>query len=166
MNVACIPISFNNPSFLSTSTGVSEAAEKLNSMINRVLQDCSRSVTIDKDSLFQELDEVFEECSVDNWDGYDAKPINVKSQIEAIRFARNLPTTIPTPEIAADPDGEISFEWYEGPRRVLTVSIGSHNKATYAGLFGLNKVNGEESFYDEIPKAILDNLNRLFHSYI
>ncbi len=162
MNAACIPIAYRNPFFLPTGRGVSETAEILDKIIEKMLKDCSPSVTIDKDALIQEFDDVFEECSVDNWDGYDAKAISIDSCREAIRFVRSLPTMIPLPEIAVDPDGEVALEWYEGPRKVFTVSIGSRNEITYAGLFGFNKVNGTECFYDEIPKAILDNLDRLF----
>ena len=161
MNAACIPIGYRNPFFLPTGRGVSETAEILDKIIEKMLKDCSPSVTIDKDALIQEFGDVFEECSVDNWDGYDAKAISIDSYREAIRFARSLPTMIPLPEIAVDPDGEVALEWYEGPRKVVTVSIGSRNEITYAGLFGFNKVNGTECFYDEIPKAILDNLDRL-----
>jgi len=156
------PIVYRNPFFLPTGRGVSETAEILDKIIEKMLKDCSPSVTIDKDALIQEFDDVFEECSVDNWDGYDAKAISIDSCREAIRFVRSLPTMIPLPEIAVDPDGEVALEWYEGPRKVFTVSIGSRNEITYAGLFGFNKVNGTECFYDEIPKAILDNLDRLF----
>jgi hypothetical protein len=163
MTAACIPISYNNPFFLPTGRGVSETAGKLDEIVEKMLRDCSPSVILDKDTLLQEINEVFEECSVDNWDGYDAKAIDYDSYIEAIRFARSLPTTIPLPEIAVDPDGEVSFEWYQGPRRVFIMSIGSRNEIIYAGLFGFNKVNGTECFYDEIPKTILDNLDRLFH---
>ncbi len=162
MNAACIQIVYRNPFFLPTGRGVSETAEILDKIIEKMLKDCSPSVTIDKDALIQEFDDVFEECSVDNWDGYDAKAISIDSCREAIRFVRSLPTMIPLPEIAVDPDGEVALEWYEGPRKVFTVSIGSRNEITYAGLFGFNKVNGTECFYDEIPKAILDNLDRLF----
>lgn len=162
MNAACIPIGYRNPFFLPPGRGVSETAEILDKIIEKMLKDCSPSVTIDKDALIQEFGDVFEECSVDNWDGYDAKAISIDSYREAIRFARSLPTMTPLPEIAVDPDGEVALEWYEGPRKVFTVSIGSRNEITYAGLFGFNKVNGTECFYDEIPKAILDNLDRLF----
>lgn len=163
MNAACITISYNNPFFPPTGRGVSETAGKLVEIEENILRDCSHSVILDKDTLLQEINEVFEECSVDNWDGYDAKAIDYDSFIEAIRFARSLPTTIPLPETAVDTDGEVSFEWYKGPRRVFTISIGSRNEIIYAGLFGFNKVNGTEYFYDEIPKTILDNLDRLLH---
>lgn len=162
MNAACIPMNYQNPFFLPTGRGVSETAVNLQKTVEEMLSNCSNSVTLDEQAIIQSLNEVLDECSFDNWDGYGAKAIDIDSYREAIRFARSLPTTMPFPEIAIDPDGEVSFEWYERPRRVFTISIGSLNKITYAGLFGFNKVNGTEYFYDEIPKAILDNFDRLF----
>ena len=62
---------------------------------------------------------------------------------------------------AMDPDGEVSLEWYRGPRRVFSISIGSNDELTYAGIFGASKARGVEPFSFEIPHAVLDNLRRL-----
>jgi hypothetical protein len=64
--------------------------------------------------------------------------------------------------VGADPDGEISFEWYRGPRRILTLSIGADRRLSYAGLFGSSKVNGVEYLRDELPEPVVANLRRLF----
>ena len=79
------------------------------------------------------------------------------------------PTSVPTPtlgptpapEVAIDPDGEVSFEWYHGPRRVFSISIGSSDELTYAGIYGSSKARGVETFNFEIPRVVLDNLRRL-----
>jgi len=161
MNIACIPMNYRNPFFMPIDRGVSETAAILQKAVEEMLGDCSRSVTLDDQSIMNALSEVLEECSVDNWDGYGAKAISIESYRNAQLFVMTLPTTIPFPEISVDPDGEVSFEWYRGPRMVFSLSIGAHNEISYAGLFGHNKVNGKEHFYDEIPKAIFDNLDRL-----
>lgn len=41
--------------------------------------------------------------------------INIDSVNRARQFIKALPIAIPFPEIAVDPDGEISFEWYHSP---------------------------------------------------
>lgn len=161
MNTACIPMNYRNLFFLPSDRGVSETAVILQKAFEEMLGDCSRSATLDDQSMMHSLSEALEECSVDNWDGYGAKAISPDSYRNAQLFATTLPTTMPLPEVSVDPDGEISFEWYRGPRMVFSLSIGAHNEINYAGLFGRNKVNGKEQFYDEIPKAILDNLDRL-----
>jgi len=161
MNAACIPMNYRNLFFQPINRGVSETATILQKNVEVLLSDCSPSITLDEHAIIQDLDEVLEEFSVDNWDGYGAKAIDVHSYSNALKFAKTLPTTIPHPEVSVDPDGEIAFEWYKGPRMVFSLSIGIHDEINYAGLFGFNKVNGTENFYDEIPKAILDNLDRL-----
>jgi len=166
MTTACIPINgpYQSPFFFFLNTGVSETAEELRDLLELTSRDCSISVTNDDSEIFQNLASLMESCSSDNWDGYDAKAIDFDSYAEATRFAQTFPKTIPLPDVTVEPDGEIAFEWYRQPRRVFSISIGSRNVITFAGLFGLNKVNGEEYFGDEIPKTILDNLERLYSS--
>ena len=161
MSTACIPMNFRNPFFPPIDTGVSETAAILKKTVEEILGDCSRSVTLDDQSMMHALREAIEECSADNWDGYGAKAISLDSYRNARLFAMTLPTTVPLPEVSVDPDGEVSFEWFREPKMVFSLSIGAHNEINYAGLFGHNKVNGKEHFYDEIPKAIFDNLDRL-----
>ena len=162
MTAACIPLQYNSPFFLPTDRGVSDDVQALNLFVEEMLEDCSQSVIISTNESLQELYYLWDECSSENWDGYGAQPVNPDSFIEAERFIRALPTTIREPEVAVDPDGEISLEWYFEPRKVFSVSIGKRNEITYAGLYGLNKTYGREYFDDEIPKAIFDNLDRLF----
>ncbi len=162
MTVACIPIQSKSPFFAPLDRGVSEGALALRNFAQKMLEDCSQSVIINTTKSLHELYNLLDECSDANWDGYGALPINLDSFNEADRFIQALPTTIREPEVDVDPDGEISLEWHLEPRKVLSVSIGKRNEITYAGLFGPNKTYGREYFDDEIPKAILDNLDRLF----
>jgi hypothetical protein len=162
MTAACIPLRYNNPFFLPTDRGVSDDAQALNLFVKKMLEDCSQSVIISANESLQELYNLWEECSLENWDGYGAQPVDPDSFNEAERFIRALPTTVREPEVAIDPDGEISLEWYFEPRKVFSVSIGKRNEITYAGLYGLNKTYGREYFDDQIPKAIFDNFDRLF----
>jgi hypothetical protein len=162
MTTACIPIQYNNPFFVPTDRGASDDAQALNSFFEKIIEDCSPSAIVGANESLQELYNLWEECSWENWDGYGAQPVDLNSFNEAERFIRALPTTVREPEVAVDPDGEISLEWHIEPRKVFSVSIGKRNEITYAGLYGLNKTYGREYFDDEIPKAIFDNLDRLF----
>ena len=107
------------------------------------------------------LQDVYEECRSDNWDGYGARGVGRRAYREAARFCALLPASVPPPEVAADPDGEITFEWHAGQRKAFSVSVGSKSQLTYAGFFGENKVHGVEHFGDEFPEAILGSLHRL-----
>lgn len=108
-----------------------------------------------------DLEQVFEDASSAGWDGYGADPVTQETFDTAKRFIEALPNTWPAPEISADPDGEITFEWGRGPDMVFAVSIGASDLADYAGLFGRVKIHGREVL-SELPKVVLDNLARLF----
>ena len=144
--------------------GVSEDAKGLQKQIADILEDFAQSITIGghyKETL-RLLANITKECSSDNWDAYGAKAIDEASYNNAIYFSRLLPPDVPIPEIYVDPDGEVTFEWYTGPRQVFSVSIGSNNELVYAGLFGVNKTHGVEYLDDELPGTILDNIRRVF----
>lgn len=112
-----------------------------------------------------DLEEVYQECQTDYWDGYGGRAVGLTAFEEAQRFCELLPFSVPSPEVAADPDGEIAFEWRQGPDGAFSVSIGPNHRLTYAGIFGPNRVHGVEHFGDEFPQAILNELSRLRQGY-
>ena len=110
----------------------------------------------------QALRNAVKECGDDDWDGYDAKGMNWNSHEESLRFLDILPDTIPTPDVAVEPDGMVAFEWYEEPRWVFSVSFETNGAIAYAGLFGNSKTHGAEYFGEEVPQTILDNICRVY----
>lgn len=102
------------------------------------------------------------EAATDNWDGYGAKAVTYGTKLRAEAFLAALPAGIPLPIVAADPDGEVAFEWYVAPRQVFSVSVGSRYEIAYAGVFGANTIHGTEYFMDELPAAVMENLRRLY----
>ena len=96
---------------------------------------------------------------------YSAKPLLKEAYVQADKMISLLPSQFPAPEISPEPDGRVGFEWYVEKGLSLVISVGADNTIYYAGRFGnQNKANGSERFKDAIPKAILDNLTRLFAS--
>lgn len=158
-------VAVQNNSFLTSfgNTGVSEDAQALENQLGDVIRDLFRNETLGEPlrESFAALDAVTEEASTPNWDGYDASPVSELGYIKAKQFLELLPTSIPMPEIAVDPDGDISFEWYCGTNNLFSVSVSGTEELTYAGIFGINKVHGVEYFGDHIPRFILINLQRL-----
>lgn len=157
-----------NESFLNlhTNRGISEDAYTLQNIIDKIFAGLFQSVALG-DSLrvaFRELLEVYQECLIYNWDGYGAKAVDPVVYKEAQRFLEILPTSLPVPEIVAEPDGEIAFEWFKKPGYIFSVSIGKNNELTYAGIFGASKTHGIEYLGDELPKPVLENLCKLFSS--
>jgi hypothetical protein len=121
-------------------------------------------VTFDQDgraNVIRELDLLGIEARHDNWDGYGAGAITWAALTVAKRFLEALPAHFPDPDISADPDGEVAFEWYLKPKYVLSVSVGQDGSLNYAASFGRNKVHGLEHFAKGIPKLIVEHLERL-----
>ena len=106
------------------------------------------------------LAELEDEAREDDWDSKNARALDVMSVLAARRFLTLMPSSFPVPYIAADPDGEVSFEW-EGRRGALfSVSFSPDQTVAYAGIFEPARVRGIEYFGDEIPSPILDGLRR------
>lgn len=112
------------------------------------------------------LQEIYDECSSQNWDGYDAHPVSeetlkqAKKLLDALISEREL--ELPIPDISADPDGDISFFWRKASRNTLVVSIGANGIISFAGIFGTSKINGMERFENELPDSIVYNLRRIY----
>ncbi len=142
--------------------GVSEDARKLSALFDDALA-FGHSVSLAEryHGAVAALRDAYEGALGPGWDGYGARPVDPFSYIHALSFVSALPTTVPLPEVAVDPDGEIEFEWYRWPRWLLTVSVGRTGSLSYAGLFGRNKVHGVEQFSEGLPDAIVQNLRRL-----
>ena len=156
---------YNIPSFNPFGNrGLSDSAFNLHNQIKDILNN-DLSIAVSKEAeteLLETLADIYEECKVENWDGYGASRIDENSYNESLRFIHFLPKTFPCPEIAIEPDGEVAFEWSSDKRKVFSVSIGGKGDLIYAGLFGINKTHGTEVFGDEFPKKIMDEIERVF----
>ena len=112
------------------------------------------------------LEELREACGVNNWDGYGAHALHKESYQEALRLLQYLPTMFPQPDVAADPDGTVAFEWSNGPRQVLSLSIGNHGELVYAGIFEKSYTHGTEYFEHDFPRILVEHLQRVFEYMI
>ncbi|MGB5108127.1 MAG: hypothetical protein WBP29_03710 [Candidatus Zixiibacteriota bacterium] len=111
--------------------------------------------------IFDELREIEGECSSQNWDGYGAAAVT-RETIEIARlFLQKLPLGVPGPAVGADPDGDITFEWYYDPSRILSVSLGTDNVIHYACIMADRKYHGEEPFLGMIPSGLLSLIKRV-----
>jgi hypothetical protein len=79
----------------------------------------------------------------------------------AIQFARLLPWSLPTPEVAPEADGEISFDWLGPSRKMFSVSVNRTGRIAYAGRFGeRSKVHGTEQLSEMCPREITQGIAR------
>jgi len=115
------------------------------------------------DDAIKELYEIYIENSEDDWDGYGAAALSYDAYFEASKILMIIPTSLPMPEVAAEPDGGIGLEWYKEKGYSFVISVNGKGIISYAGLFGSgNETYGSESFSGLLPKTIIDGLRRLY----
>jgi len=85
----------------------------------------------DIDEARRVLDELFEETKETGWNGYGSAAVHPLTYALAVRFLESLPLSMPAPEVNADPDGEISFDWDLGRDRLLAVSLGISGRLSF-----------------------------------
>lgn len=103
----------------------------------------------------KELQQIFDECKRDNWDGYESLPVSQAAFDAAYKFIEALlPFNLPAPSVGAEPDGHITLEWYVSPRRTLSLSLSPEGEIHYAALIGEYKPYDSIRFYGEIPEVI------------
>jgi hypothetical protein len=128
----------------------------------RETEGVSPSVTMDRQAMALELlTSALSEAQADNWDAYGARAPHVRAVYEAIRFIKCLPTSVPSPEVAIDADGDVALEWDRGPRFIFSVRVDKDGKLHYAGLFGHATKHGSEFFGEGIPREVLTGIERL-----
>lgn len=163
MNIAVLSYPQASSLLPATSYGVGDEARFLETLYEGLVWRFATSISLGaaQQNAFRQLYEVLQECGRSNWDGYGAQPISFETYEKAKRFITALPWGIPVPEISAEPDGEVTFEWYASPTQVLSVSVGPNNELTYAALFGASRAYGTEVFHNEIPDLILGHIKRV-----
>ncbi len=89
-----------------------------------------------------------------DWDGQGARAVSPAAVVRARALLSLLSTTIPTPDVHADPDGDLIVEWYVSDEWMLTLAIDGAGYVAYAGLFGSNRIRGFEMVHDVLPPAL------------
>jgi hypothetical protein len=161
---ACSLTEFTSPFQSSPSLALGEEAGRVEAFFLEMQQHALGSLALgkQKQDALNDLYATFAESCSPGWDAYDASAACYESYLRAKLFIEALPANFPAPEVAVDPDGEISLEWYSKPGRVFSISIGSNDELAYAGKFGPSqKTHGTEPFTGQVPKLILDNIRRL-----
>jgi hypothetical protein len=121
----------------------------------------SMAVGEPKRTVQEALDAAYTAAQAENWNGEGSVSVEPSTYVYASQFILLLPSTAPLPDITADTDGEILFEWDQGRRRIFSVSVGRDGTLTFAGLFGHTKMHGTEHLREALPVVISDYLARL-----
>lgn len=112
----------------------------------------------------RDIEEIKEECSDDNWDGYGAKPITDDACNALLGFIPQIPPSLPVPEVVPESDGDIGLEWHVNNNRWLILSFHSKEVVHYAArLDEYSKNDGilrldykQMRFLIELVRLILD----------
>lgn len=107
------------------------------------------------------LNEICEEYSKEDWDGYGANPISFDAIQEAKKFIQLLPYKFPQPEVVPEPTGEVGLEWYKDKDSTFVISFNGRKTLAYAGIFGNEKTHGTIYFEDLIPQIIYEEIKKL-----
>src|SRR5260370_27476050 len=93
------------------SSAVSEEAHSVQKLFQKTRQDLWSSVSLgySRDTCRNQLIDAWQETAQMGWDGYDAEPVHATAVTNACAFIDAFPSNVPLPEVAVDPDGEISF---------------------------------------------------------
>jgi len=105
--------------------------------------------------LLKTLDEIGQRCSEPNWDGEQAEAVSSATHAIARRLLELLPSDTPLPVIAAEPDGQLNFEWYQSPRRLLTASISACGTLFWAALINSEDPRGSCQLSDRFPSTLV-----------
>jgi len=146
------------------TSGVSDDAFSINENIKRFAQqqELSESLFGIKAQLLSDLQGLATECAEDDWDGYGAEAVSESVLIRAEAFIRALPENIPTPELSAEPDGEISFDWLPSRTKTFSLSVNAGNRVAYAWIDGANRGHAAELFDGRmLPVRALEELQRV-----
>ena len=122
-----------------------------------VVRDSGTSQELDEAriALLTALRETWQQCQQPNWDGDGAEAISTETHEVARRLLESLPSDMPLPNISAEPDGQLNFEWYQAPRRLLSVSIRADGTLYWAALIGSEDPRGSCQFVDQFPQTLL-----------
>ena len=165
MNVAPLDRTYGSIQGQANTFGFSGDSESLRASLEKALNHFLAANVLGERlrAAFENLDEIIESCSHENWDSYGAKIISDSAYREARRFIQLLPSTIPQPNISPEPSGGITLEWYKDLNHVFYVILSGTGVVTYAGLYGVdNQDSGTVYFGDSLPTSIIDKIRSIF----
>lgn len=111
--------------------------------------------------VFRELEKTLDECSSDGWDGDRAKALSKEVLQSSVTFLQSFPPGIEPPQIAAEPDGAITLEWYRSPEKVISVSIDLGGEVYYAAIIGALRRHGRGSVHSGVSDDLLELIERV-----
>ena len=139
-----------------TICAFSEAAETVDRAVKEGLLHLARPRM---ELLVSEIGQVVKEAATEA--GEDVAPVDIETASAAFQFAYSLPWSLPTPEVAPDSDGDISFDWLGPSGKMFSVSVNKAGRVAYAGRFSdKSKIHGIEQLSTACPQTIIRGIAR------
>jgi hypothetical protein len=140
------------PMLLTVPMDRPRSTSEVGSQIQRAIDDVSAhlrsSVTYGGpwNTSVAQLVQLREDTSSPNWDGYNAPALSGDVFFYALKFVQTIPFDFPQPEIGASAAGDITFEWAQSPRRIVSVGVSPNGEVHYASLNGAKRSFGSYPF--------------------
>jgi hypothetical protein len=112
-----------------------------------------------KTAVISQVRAIANECAAAGWDGAGAEPASQDAVARAVDLIRALPDGVALPELAPEPDGQISLDWIQSRNRLFSLSVGPGRRLAYAWLDGEDRGHAVAGFDGEGPgqhEAILN----------
>jgi hypothetical protein len=118
-----------------------------------------------RNALGRQLEAAASEAEVQGWDGYDGAPMAARAYENALRFIANYPSDIKVPDVLPLPDGSVGFEWSDGERNIVALSLLPDDSIAFAsnvldGRGGIKRVGGDGRFSGLLPTEVADVIRR------
>ena len=93
-------------------------------------------IRLDRSRTLELINEARVEANQDGWHGEGSIAISDDVYECALRLLSLLPDNLHTPEVVAEPDGWIEFEWFPRSWHKVSVSVGAENMVSYVAFHG------------------------------
>jgi len=158
MTVHCMPL--GHAVMLPAETGFSDTASRFRALLNEERKHYLKPRAEWAES---EIEQMLSEAGGCDASSEEWTPVNRGTASAALAFSLLLPRSFPAPQIAPEPDGEISFDWLGPSGKIFSVSIDATGRIAYAGSFGpRSKVHGTEQLSYACPPEIIQGISKTF----
>ncbi len=147
------------------SNGASSVTREIHKKIFDVFQNFSKTTSyFPIDKIERELDSIYSECGIKDWDGYGAEPLNKDLKTIVLQFIKTkINGKYTLPELAPDGKGCLNLEWKNDAYHIL-LTIDKDSRAHYAVLTKQDSFFGDFEIKNEIPLALRSILQEICQS--
>ncbi len=125
-------------------------------------EEASQALFGKKATAISEIWSLVNDSAEPDWDSAGADPVERLAAFRAVEVIRALPSTVPLPEVAGEPDGSISLDWILSRNQLFSLSIGVGDRLAYAWLDGSNRGHGVDRFDGvTVPARILQGIHEI-----